>query len=163
MRVFIYWNLHRACWSIKALEGADKGHVIAHAKNWCLGGVRFKVSEAGRQRVLREQRKNVHAGVVGTLTAWETFNPLQGPAVACPDTRDVLLSTHRPSVFSDENIEACSGTPWADWVTYNPYKGPTFVSRPHRAAADAPWLPVHGARTAWANGRRVTALHVVTE
>jgi hypothetical protein len=25
----------------------------------------FKVSEAGRQRVLRERKKNVHAGVVG--------------------------------------------------------------------------------------------------
>jgi hypothetical protein len=30
-------------------------------------GVEFKVSEAGRQRVLRKRRKNVHAGVVGYL------------------------------------------------------------------------------------------------
>jgi hypothetical protein len=31
-----------------------------------LEGCKFKVSEAGRQRVLREKRKNVHAGVTGT-------------------------------------------------------------------------------------------------
>jgi hypothetical protein len=29
----------------------------------------FKVSEKGRQRVIQEQRKNVHAGVVGTVLA----------------------------------------------------------------------------------------------
>jgi len=67
MRVFVYFNLHRKCLSVKALEGERKGRVIAHAKAVELVGVTFKVSEAGRQRVIREQRKNVHAGVVGEL------------------------------------------------------------------------------------------------
>lgn len=44
MRVFIYWNLHRKCWSIKALEGAFKGRVLAHAKAWQVHGAEFKVS-----------------------------------------------------------------------------------------------------------------------
>ncbi len=50
MRVFVYFNLHRKCLSVKALEGERKGRVIAHAKAVELVGVTFKVSEAGRQR-----------------------------------------------------------------------------------------------------------------
>jgi len=67
MRVFVYFNLHRKCLSVKALEGERKGRVIAHADMVMMKNVTFKVSEAGRQRVIREQRKNVHAGVVGEL------------------------------------------------------------------------------------------------
>jgi len=65
MKVFVYFNLHKRCFSIKALEGADKGRVVAHSNALLLHNVTFKVSEAGRQRVIREKRKNVHAGVVG--------------------------------------------------------------------------------------------------
>ena len=65
MRVFVYFNLHKKCFSIKALEGADKGRVIAHRDTVVLDGCKLLVSEAGRQRVLREKRKNVHAGVTG--------------------------------------------------------------------------------------------------
>lgn len=67
MRVYVYYNLHKHCFSIKALTGPNKGRVVAHSNNVTLTDVEFRVSEAGRQRVLREQRKNVHAGVVGTL------------------------------------------------------------------------------------------------
>lgn len=65
MRVFVYYNLHQQTWSIKALEGPDKGRVIHHSDYVVLHNARGKVSEAGRQRVLRELRKNVHAGIVG--------------------------------------------------------------------------------------------------
>ena len=68
MRVFVYFNLHKKCLSVKALEGESKGRVIAHADSVELVNATFKVSQAGRQRVLRERRKNVHAGVVGTMT-----------------------------------------------------------------------------------------------
>ena len=67
MKVFVYFNLHRKCFSVKALEGEFKGRVIAHASYVSLHDCTFKVSEAGRQRVLSEKRKNVHAGVVGQL------------------------------------------------------------------------------------------------
>lgn len=65
MKVFIYFNLHKKLFSVKALEGKDKGRVVAHVDSAMVYGATFKVSEAGRQRVLREKRKNVHAGVVG--------------------------------------------------------------------------------------------------
>lgn len=67
MKVFVYWNLHKGMWSVKALEGPDKGRVIMRTDRLALAGVTGKVSQAGRERVLREGRKNVHAGIVGTL------------------------------------------------------------------------------------------------
>jgi hypothetical protein len=60
--VFVYFNLHKKCFSVK---DAKTGLVIAHTDKIELEEVTFKVSEAGRQRVLREKRKNVHAGVKG--------------------------------------------------------------------------------------------------
>ena len=67
MKVFVYRNLHKDCWSIKALEGNNKGRVIYHAQTVTLSNCTFKVSKAGRERVLRDKRKNVHAGVAGEL------------------------------------------------------------------------------------------------
>ena len=65
MKVFVYFNLHRKCLSVRAMEGPRKGRVIRHVNSIVLSCATFKVSEAGRQRVLRERRKNVHAGIVG--------------------------------------------------------------------------------------------------
>jgi len=69
MKVFVYFNLHKRVFSVKALEGKDKGRVIGHRTMLAIYSPTFKVSEAGRQRVIREKRKNVHAGVVGFLTS----------------------------------------------------------------------------------------------
>lgn len=69
MKVFVYFNLHKRVFSVKALEGKDKGKVIGHRTSLAIDSPVFKVSEAGRQRVVRERRKNVHAGVVGFLTS----------------------------------------------------------------------------------------------
>jgi hypothetical protein len=64
-KVFVYKNLHKGCWSVKDVKS---GLVLAHCEEIELENATFKVSEAGRQRVLREGRKNVHAGVVGYYT-----------------------------------------------------------------------------------------------
>ena len=66
MRVKVYWNLHKKVFSVVALEGDRKGKVIQYADRIELKDVSFKVSEAGRQRVLRDRCKNVHAFVIGT-------------------------------------------------------------------------------------------------
>lgn len=81
MRVFMYWNLHKQCWSLKALSGPCRGRVVGHANSVELRQCHFKVSEAGRQRVLREKRKNVHAGVVGELVATDAPVSLDGVPV----------------------------------------------------------------------------------
>ena len=71
VKVYVYFNLHKKCFSVKALGGITKGLVVAHTNTVTLTDVTFKVSEACRQRVLKEQRKNVHAGVVGYLQGFE--------------------------------------------------------------------------------------------
>ena len=75
MKVFVYYNLHKKVFSVKALEGDRKGLVVAHVSQIGLTDVTFRVSEAGRQRVLRERKKNVHAGVVGQ---WSGLHDQQG-------------------------------------------------------------------------------------
>lgn len=63
--VEVYWNLHRNRYSVRARAGESRGRVIAHVDEFHLDDAKFIVSEAGRQRVLAERRKNVHAVVRG--------------------------------------------------------------------------------------------------
>lgn len=72
MRVFIYWNFNKKLWSIRSME---TGRVIDRRTHACITDCTFKVSAAGRQRVLRDRRKNVHAGVVGMLTTVDAEMP----------------------------------------------------------------------------------------
>ena len=65
MKVKVYYNLHKNCYSIVSLEKEDYGRVIKHENCVALFDAQFRVSEKGRQRVLREKTKNVHAYVVG--------------------------------------------------------------------------------------------------
>lgn len=66
-KVKVYRNLHQQCYSIIALEGEYAGKVVAHATELTLMGVDSVVSETGRQRVIKEQKKNVHAFLIGTF------------------------------------------------------------------------------------------------
>jgi hypothetical protein len=63
-KVQVYFNLHKKVFSVKDKKS---GLVIAHVNNIYLEDVSFKVSKSGRERVLKEQRKNVHAVVEGTV------------------------------------------------------------------------------------------------
>ena len=60
--VKVYWNIHLDCYSLK-----QSGKVVAHADKVELRDVTFKVNESGRQRVLKERRKNVHAFITGYI------------------------------------------------------------------------------------------------
>ena len=58
--VEVYWNLHKLCWSVRR-----QGKVIAHADYVSLRDCKLVVQPAGRQKVLAEKCKNVHAFVRG--------------------------------------------------------------------------------------------------
>lgn len=73
--------------------------VIQHAEYIELSDIELKVSQAGRQRVLKERRKNVHAGLQG----------------------EHLFSCTCP--IMESNWEKYGAKP----VTYNPYKYDSFV------------------------------------
>jgi hypothetical protein len=68
LRVEVYRNLHKDCYSVRALSGENKGLVIGHVQSITLQDVSFAVQPAGRNRVLEEKRKNVHAFIRGTVT-----------------------------------------------------------------------------------------------
>jgi hypothetical protein len=68
-KVRVYFNLHKRCWSLVAIGGPNAGRVIAHEDKVILEDVSFVVRPAGRARVLRERKKNVHAFAVGTLAS----------------------------------------------------------------------------------------------
>lgn len=91
-KYYIYWNLHKDCYSVRF-----KGKVIGHYDSLVASNVRFRVSEKGRQRVLAECRKNVHAFVVA-----DKIFPKADPM-------ELLDISHFES------------------VRYNPYRFSTFV------------------------------------
>ncbi len=61
--VQVYKNLHKGLFSIK-----QNGKVVAHTRQLILNNASFVVNESGRQRVIEEKRKNVHALIVGTIS-----------------------------------------------------------------------------------------------
>ena len=116
MRVEVYWNLHKKLFSVRALEGENKGRVIEHAYKVKLEEASFVVQPAGRERVLREGKKNVHAFVRGRLAPYiegprrsypVTYNPYKYDSFVQPETEkpvrwspevymDVMLGGGRP-------------------------------------------------------------------
>ena len=94
-KVDVYRNLHKRCFSVR-----HDGIVIDHlldAESILLGKVKFVVQPAGRAKVLREKRKNVHAFVRG----------------------EYALAIDRVGLNWNT-------APYDKEVTYNPYKGDTF-------------------------------------
>lgn len=108
--VRVYWNLHKKCWSVKSMDPdcPDRGRVIAHASHVVLHGVTFTVSEAGRQRVIKERRKNVHAYAQGTLQSITRVRDLE------------------PSTKARGCIEAANIRAFGTSVRYDPYLHPKF-------------------------------------
>jgi hypothetical protein len=98
-KVFVYRNLHKKQWSIKQF-----GLVVGHAEVLLIRDAEFKVGEAGRQRVLQEKKKNVHAGIFGYVA-----NPSEIKATYQDDDH---IHYHLP-------------------VEYNPYPAGCFYSRDH--------------------------------
>ena len=76
-RVFVYRNLHKGAWSVRSQR---TGLVLMHATTVYLRDTRFKASEAGRQRILRERQKHVHAGIEGNVIAINEPPPLDLPS-----------------------------------------------------------------------------------
>ena len=92
-----YWNSHKGLYSV--LDYKTR-RVIDRSNDVFLINPNFVVRQGGRERVIREGKKNVHAFAVG----------------------------YRPSKFTAEewDVYYTSGKTWKD-VTYNPYKNDTFV------------------------------------
>lgn len=96
MRADIYRNLHKDCYSIR---GVKSRKVIGYSQFFLLNFCKFRVQEGGRQRVIKNKRKNVHAFIRGVIL-WD----------------------------DEENVKRwmkLESTPHK--ITYNPYKFSSFV------------------------------------
>ena len=71
-RVEIYRNLHNGTHSIRR-DGKVVKH-LQHSESIFLQDVKFAVQPAGREKVRREGKKNVHAFVRGTVIKADTYN-----------------------------------------------------------------------------------------
>tara|TARA_Y100001951_G_C11068087_1_gene144543 strand:+ start:91 stop:516 length:426 start_codon:yes stop_codon:yes gene_type:complete len=95
-KIEVYRNLHKDCWSVR-----QKGIVRFHCYKVHLRDCEFVVQPAGRAKVLREKKKNVHAFVRGHLCDVCDSNP-----------------------HWEDDLYTCI---W-DEVEYNPYKADTFTT-----------------------------------
>jgi len=118
MKAFVYFNLHRKCWSVRALEGAHKGLIVAYADVAVMDGVEFRVSQKGRDRVIREGRKNVHAGAVGNLTHLGGHVSLRRRGVY--DLSDYGL--YHLDLPIDDYVASYGAVRGVEPVGYNPYR-----------------------------------------
>jgi len=99
-KIEVYRNLHKNCFSVR-----HKGKVVGYLhdnEQLALTNVKFVVQPAGRAKVLRENKKNVHAFVRGEYVGYE--NNL---------TNNLYFGE-----FKDLDFYA---------VSYNPYKSDKFV------------------------------------
>jgi hypothetical protein len=107
MKCDIYFNLHKHLLSIRSRERETYGIVVGHKNHAMLRNVSFVVNKAGRERVLREKKKNVHAYCRGELIK---SPPASGPF-------DFCLVTYNPYKYkSFVNVETEEPVDSADFV-----------------------------------------------
>ena len=68
MQVRVYRNLTKRCWSIQLFIPGKGWRLLKHADLVSLDNAFPIVYEAGRQRVIREGKKYVHAFICGELS-----------------------------------------------------------------------------------------------
>lgn len=143
MKVEVYWNLRKKCYSVR-----HKGKVIAHVPFITLKDVKWVVQPAGRRRVRRQNRKNVHAFARGTwLYGDDELQLVNDELRLCnrmPITYDPYIH-HKFVLRSAPDVQI----EWSDYaklcstyhVTHDAYKPATFIynflepTQPDRAFA----------------------------
>lgn len=98
MRVEVYFNLHKYLWSVRQCA---TGRVILHTDKVHIRDPKFVVRKSGRDRVLLEGKKNVHAFVRGEMAHFEDFDP---------DCLDYTLVSYNPYKH-DTFVDVCDARP----------------------------------------------------
>jgi len=113
MKVDVYKNLTKDCFSIRSREYFTRGKVIKHVDSAFIVDVEFAVQRAGRSKVLKEKKKNVHAFVRGTYV----------------DLKEYVLEEILRDCFFHE-------------VTYNPYVSGSFFLKSDQSLVDCAELVI---------------------
>ncbi len=112
MKVDVYRNLHRKCWSVR---NTKTGRVIQHLDELVLTNTTFHVHEAGRQKVLRTKQKNVHAFIRGSLAETINLDTIWKKAQYNPYTMNCFTDVNQQRVKQAKRVVF-----WADGqVWYN--------------------------------------------
>lgn len=102
MRVEVYFNLHKKTFSVRS---AKSGKVLLHTDEVHIENPEFVVRQSGRNRVLSEGRKNVHAFVRGDATFFRytnrpmldtlTYNPYRYASFVDKQTEEPVYKASR--------------------------------------------------------------------
>jgi len=102
MRVEVYFNLHKKTFSVRS---AKSGKVLLHTDEVHIENPEFVVRQSGRNRVLSEGRKNVHAFVRGDATFFRytnrpmldtlTYNPYKYASFVNKQTEEPVYKASR--------------------------------------------------------------------
>ena len=116
MRVEVYRNLHKNCWSVRDLS---TGRVVAHQTAVTIADARFVVRPSGRARVIAEKRKNVHAFVRGEWmmgnvmsqfifdnSSRVSYNPYKHPYFYEVETEEAVTSSALVHLGHDGKVQA---------------------------------------------------------
>ena len=91
MKVAVYYNLHKHTFSLQSRNKEDYGKVIGHTEHVILKNANYVVRQGGRDKVLQEKKKNVHAFVVGEV--------VEGVESPCPIEKAVTYNPYKAQSF----------------------------------------------------------------
>jgi hypothetical protein len=106
MKVDVYINLIRDCVSVRSRETEDYGTVVSQEQKVRINNPSFVVQESGRQRVIEDGIKNVHAFVRGEWDGslqivhgdYVTYDPFEHEQFYCPDMDSYVSEAEKCSV-----------------------------------------------------------------
>lgn len=111
----VYYNFRKKLFSVQAKVNG-KWTVVEHTKDIYLRNATFKVSEAGRQRVLKQKRKNVHAFIIGERFPFipksfvyrdeVSYNPYKGPNFVIANQYDKPVDEAKYVTIIDNKVIA---------------------------------------------------------
>ena len=105
--VRVFRNLKYDCYTVM-----QRGRVVASARGVILRDVELLVRESGRQRMVRERKRNVHAYAVGYLAGW--LHPDDAQPIEPYAGRAAFYDPYRFDSFVD--VETLSPVVHESWV-----------------------------------------------
>ena len=122
MRIFVYWNIYDKVFTV---QNRLTGRVRRHAESLTLRDADFEIDQAERDRMIRDARKTLHAGVRGEIVP-DVPESLEGwtQVIYVPELHEGFVSADegRPVARAEfVRLETRAGKPhvFAKGVTYS--------------------------------------------
>lgn len=101
MKVDVYYNLHKNVWSIrdrKTQKVVNHSHAVLFPNV-----VSFVVRQGGRDKVIREKKKNVHAFVRGINPVFHEIETVEDFIDANPHFMEITYNPYKHHYFYERN------------------------------------------------------------